>query len=150
MKKSIEGPFLFRAIANLNWFSYSSHLVEALVQVLGNDPKTVETYGEGGESFVVVEYSDRRVGLIQIIDLSVLKTLYFSLHGISKSKTVDFSDIHSRVYPMLNDFMNIIKMNIPNPKSMEDTMAVMRILVGADSSRKYNGKRIQLEEFVLN
>jgi hypothetical protein len=150
LKTATEEPVLFRAFANLNWFGYSTHLVEALVQVLGNDPIMTEAFGERDDSFVLVGYPGKRVGLIHIIDLPAPTTLRFSLHCKEHHKAVDWVDIYERVYAMLKDFLSIVEAGASPRRWLEDTLAVMRILVGAQRSREQNNRRMSLGEFVLD
>jgi hypothetical protein len=84
-----------------------------------------------------------------VVDPAALKGVHFSLHGLEQHMIMDSVDVFARIRGMLEDFLNIVRVGQAGCESTRDTLAVMRILVGAQRSREADGRRVLMNELVL-
>lgn len=155
---------LFRGLSAMDWFGYGWHMGETLVQLWGREPESVAFLGEpgplktiswrdgagnrhevlGGDWSVEVTYPDRRRALLQVL-YPMAKTLEMSLHGTEGHVVLPADDPFFMMRSLLGDFVSMVRTGRRPVELMKDTVAVCRIMIGADVSRRAGGRRVRVE-----
>lgn len=156
---------LFRGLSAMDWFGYGWHMGETLVQLWGREPVSVRFLGEpgplktipwrdgagyrhqvqGGDWSVGVTYPDRRLALLQVL-CPLAKTLEMSLHGTVGHLVLPAEDPFFMMRSLLGDFVSMVRTGRRPVELMKDTVAVCRIMIGADISRREGGRRVRTED----
>ena len=91
-----------------------------------------------------VTWSNRRRALLQVL-YPLAKTLEMSLHGTGGHLALTADDPFFMMRSLLGDFVSMVRTGKRPVELMKDTVAVCRIMIGADISRREGGRRIRLD-----
>ena len=148
----------------MDWFGYGWHMGETVVQLWGREPVSVTFLGEprlletipwrdgagnrhqvrGGDWSVEVTWPDRRLALLQVL-YPLAKTLEMSIHGTGGHLVLPADEPFLMMRSLLGDFTSMVRTGKRPVELMKDTVAVCRIMIGADISRRAEGRRVRVE-----
>ena len=92
-----------------------------------------------------VTYSNRRLALLQVL-YPMAKTLEMSLHGTQGHSVLPADDPFFMMRSLLGDFVSMVRTGKRPVELMKDTVAVCRIMIGADISRREEGRKVRIED----
>ncbi|MHA1938136.1 MAG: Gfo/Idh/MocA family protein [Candidatus Thorarchaeota archaeon] len=137
-------PIVSYGVSRRKWLTYGVHLLEIVFTLFGRGLSTVRNVGTSGRDNVILTYPDGKQVLLMVHeDLGPI--LHFGICGTQGMLSVSPSDWFQMFRATLQSFINMIETG-KHAIDLDETVEIVRVLVGAELSRNEGQRVVNLEE----